>query len=187
MLVIALVAGASVPTAAAANQWTLGGIPYSGPAQLAGTLTTTLTASGAQTTCNVAGTEHLSNTGVAPLGQANGQVLSGTASSCTTSLPGCALSASSSGMPWPITTSGAAVTVSGISYSVSYSGVGCALSGVTVVAAGSVTGSFVPASGAITFSGAPGIGSSLGPLTLDGSLITTSNNPFDTRPIELTP
>lgn len=187
-LVVALVAASAfAPTGASANQWTLGGVPYSGPAQLQGTLTTTLTASGVQTTCDVTGVEHLANTGVAPLGQANGQILSGTASSCTTTLPGCTLSASYSGMPWSITTSGAAVTVSGISYNATYSGAGCALSGVTVVASGSVTGSYVPASSVIAYSSASGIGTSLGPLALSGWVSTTNNNPFDTRPIELTP
>lgn len=87
-------------------------------------------------------------------------------------------------MPWSITSSGAAVTFSGVSYNATYSGPGCALSGATVMASGSVTGSSAPTSGVISFSSASGIGTSLGPVALNGWVIIQPNNPFDTRPME---
>lgn len=180
---------ALAPTVALANQWTESGAQFNGPAHVAGTLSTT-TGSGVTSTCAITATVQLANTGVPPLGIANGRVVTVAASSCTINAPGCAVSTAFSGLPWTVTTSGMSITTSGIQYTSGYSGATCALSGVAVATSGTVAGDSLAGTNVVQYDAAPGLTTSLGAILLNGELEVFaedgSGHPDYSRPIELT-
>jgi hypothetical protein len=89
---------------------------------------------------------------------------------CTTSIPNCTVTiTANTTTPWGITaTTPANATISGISFTTVYSGGACPVNGLNLNAAGSVTGSV--SGGVLTFIGATGLVSSLGPMTVDGEI-----------------
>jgi len=187
--------GAVAPAMASADVWDVGGTPYSGPAQLVGTLTTTLTANGAKTTCDVRAGVDLDNG--APGGVARGELrsyLTGSAAggACTTTFPGCSVALSPDTSPaWTIATAGSGVTISGVSYQSVYSGSSCPFAGVPFSTSGSMTGSVAAATNSLEFSSSPGLTFTLGPVTVSGSLeayVEDSSGDADlTQPITLEP
>lgn len=190
-MVIAAVAGLSAvaPAVASADTWTIDGVnPFAGTAHASGRLTLTVTANGAQTSCDVTASLDLDNGGTAP-NEARGQVTSfllgaPAGGNCTTTVPGCSVTAVASALPWSISTSGTSVTISGINFANTYTGSGCALAGVPVSASGSITGT---ASGdTITFvnGASTTLTSTFGPATVSGSVTVkdTSGNPVSLMP-----
>ncbi len=192
--VAAIVAGSAfVPAAAQADVWSTGGAPYAGPAQLVGTLSTSV---GSWTsTCTVAAKADIDNGAAGGVARGDVQAyLTGSAAggSCSTNLPNCSVSITPVLSPtWPISTSGRNVTVSGITYGVTYSGGGCALNGATSAAWGSMTGSMAGGSNSLTFVNSPGLTMTFGPATVSGTLQAfaenAAGNPDPTRPITLQP
>lgn len=188
-MVVAAVAGvaAVAPAVASADQWTNdgGATVFNGTALGTGTLTLTVTANGAQTTCDVLANLNLTNTGTAP-NQANGSVTgfllgAPAGGACTTTVPGCSVSAAASSLPWSVTTVGTSVTISGINFANTYTGVSCPLAGVPVSATGSITGTMV--GDEITFpnNASSTLTSTFGPATVGGSVTVedTSGNPIE--------
>ncbi len=180
---------AVAPAVASANQWTDGGAQFNGPAHVAGTLSTS-TGSGATSTCDITATVQLANTGVAPLGIANGAVSSIAVSNCSTNVPNCAQTVAFSALPWTVTTSGSSITTSGIQYTTGFSGAACSLNGVAVATSGAVTGDSVAGANVVEYNAAPGLTTSLGPILLNGQLEVFAEDgtggPDYGRPIELT-
>lgn len=177
-MVIAAVAGlgAVAPSVASADQWKVGGATYAGAATASGSLTLTLHANGATTSCPVSAGLSLTNPSSNAAGSVNSFLLGVPANGnpCVTSLPNCSVTASatSTSLPWTIGTAGTSVTIAGVSFTNVYSGLGCALDGQSVTATGSVTGT---ASGdTITFVNAGPLSTPFGPATVNGSVTVNS-------------
>lgn len=163
--------GVSVASSASADQWSNdgGASAYSGPASGLGTLTWTVTATGAQVTCDVSAGLSLSNPAGVAAGSVPGLLFGVPAGgSCTTTYPGCIVSPVAASLPWSISTSGTGVTISGINVAYTPTGPSCPLAGVPLSMSGSITGS---ASGnTITFTNAGPLSSTFGPTTVSGSV-----------------
>jgi hypothetical protein len=180
-MVVAAVAGAgvaAVPAMASAGPvWNTSATSTIGAeaAHAAGNMTTTATIGGAArtTTCHITFTADLWNATDAGTTRGVGEITTFSLeeeTNCTTNIPGCAVSATANtSTPWNVTSSAPSdVTISGVNITNSYSGVNCPLNGASINATGSITGSFGP--GVITFTGATGLTTPLGPATVDGEL-----------------
>jgi len=165
-------ASAMVPAVASADQWTLNGSSaFAGASHVSGSLTTTLVATGTETTCDVTATLDLTNPG----GVAHGVVTSFSMTNCTTTAANCTVTAVSNATPWTVDTSGTSVTITGASFTNTYGGgASCALNGASVTATSDPSGLTGTVSGDdIEFVGATGLTSPFGPLTLDGVVNAT--------------
>lgn len=175
MVAAVAVVGACTATASA-DQWTTDSVnPFAGTAHMMGRLTQTITANGAQTSCDITAALDLSNPGTPPV--AHGQVTSyvfgaPAGGTCTTTVPGCSVTISAWGLPWTIATSGTSVTVSGTTIAWVYSGATCPLAGVPLSATGTITGSM--SGHTVTFANAGPITTTFGPATVSGSMTVRS-------------
>lgn len=163
--------------------------PYTGPSSVEGRVTWTLSANGATTTCDVAATLDLANSGGVAAGQLTSFIL-GTAvtgNPCTTSLPNCTVTVmANTTTPWTVSTGSTNVTFGGFSLAYTYGGAGCAQAGLALTITGSVTGTMTAGSNVLTFTNAAGLLTPLGPATLSGSVAATVDG-APSRPITLVP
>lgn len=181
-MVVAAVAGvaAAAPAVASADVWSNGiTTPYSGTAVAHGSLTLTVLANGAETTCDVTAVMDLDNPGGVAHGEVTNFLLGADAGgTCDTTVEGCDVTAAAVGasLPWTISTSGTNATISGIAFANTYTGADCPLSGVPVGATGAITGSV--SGNSVVFSGAGPLSSTFGPATVSGSVAVedTSGN-----------
>lgn len=159
--VAAVVAAGAValPAAAQADNWTSGGsvLVTNKNVSLAGAIEMNAAGGALRVNCEVSGTATLLASGAT--GTINTFVID--ASSCTTNLPGCAVSAASTSAPWGVVGSaaGSTISISSVSFTNTLAGAGCgSLAGTKTATAnsalvaslGSSIASLSPSSGGLT-------------------------------------